>query len=227
MWREHRERRALIIDDDAGSIEIARAGLQSSFEHIELATSVDTAVEALLATPTTVLLDVKLAFEQSGAILKVLERLSAIVDIIATSANATLAQIIELQERGISKFTQKPFDPMAVMVQIERPPRAVPAMGRIIAPSAAAQLMRIRDARGLTPAEEAILGCALLRMTYDEIALARNVTLNTVKTQIKAVLAKLGVSSLQAATESMYTRSAPVLGATFSLSLHARVTGRH
>lgn len=63
----------------------------------------------------------------------------------------------------------------------------------VIESSAADELSKLRERARLTRAEVEVLGCALLRMSYQEIAAARGVSLNTVKSQMKALLAKLGI----------------------------------
>jgi DNA-binding CsgD family transcriptional regulator len=68
------------------------------------------------------------------------------------------------------------------------------AVRRIITTGAARELAKIQATAALTQAETEVLGWTLLRMTYEEIADARGVSVNTVKSQMKGLLGKLGVA---------------------------------
>jgi DNA-binding CsgD family transcriptional regulator len=68
------------------------------------------------------------------------------------------------------------------------------AVRRIITTGAARELTKIQATAALTQAETEVLGWTLLRMTYEEIADARGVSVNTVKSQMKGLLGKLGVA---------------------------------
>lgn len=95
-------------------------------------------------------------------------------------------------------------------------------MHRVIASSAADELSKFRARARLTRAEVEVLGCALLRMSYQEIAAARGVSLNTVKSQIKALLSKLGIERTADLAETLATLSGEPAGCEFTLRLEAR-----
>ena len=103
-------------------------------------------------------------------------------------------------------------------------PRDVPArcfVRCVIESSAAEELSKLRTRARLTHAEVEVLGCALLRMTYREIATARRVSLNTVKSQMKALLAKLGIDRAADLAEALARLSEESVDREFTLRLEA------
>ncbi len=88
--------------------------------------------------------------------------------------------------------------------------------------NAADELAKVRTRARLTRAEVEVLGCALLRMSYQEIATARGVSLNTVKSQIKTLLAKLGIERTDELAEALAKLPGEAVPCEFTLRLEVR-----
>jgi DNA-binding CsgD family transcriptional regulator len=94
----------------------------------------------------------------------------------------------------------------------------------VIESDAAHELSKFRTRAHLTRAEVEVLGCALLRMTYQEIATARGVSLNTVKSQMKALLAKLCIDRSADLAEALSRLPGEPVHCEFTLRLEVRAT---
>lgn len=92
----------------------------------------------------------------------------------------------------------------------------------VIEANAAHELAKLRTKAALTQAEVEVLGCALLRMTYREIAAARGVSLNTVKSQMKALLAKLCIERTTDLAEALANLPGEPFHYEFMLRLEVR-----
>jgi DNA-binding CsgD family transcriptional regulator len=92
----------------------------------------------------------------------------------------------------------------------------------VIESTAAQELSKFRTRARLTRAEVEVLGCALLRMTYQEIATARGVSLNTVKSQMKALLAKLCIDRTTELADALSRLPGEPVQCEFTLRLEVR-----
>ena len=97
------------------------------------------------------------------------------------------------------------------------PPRC--SVRCVVESNAARELSKVRINARLTRAEGEVLACALLRMTYREIATVRGVSLNTVKSQMKALLAKLYVDRAEDLVHALSRLPGGPLDCEFTLRL--------
>jgi DNA-binding NarL/FixJ family response regulator len=136
---------------------------------------------------------------------EVLERSSSVA-IVAVSQQAARSDVFRLRDYGVHTYLEKPIDPAVLHRSLvtlsscgESAPRAADRIGvgmwvmdRLIEETLNDYTARYR----LSNAEVEVLRCAVAGKNRADIARDRSVSTNTVKTQIRALLAKSGHATL-------------------------------
>lgn len=201
---------ALIVDDhgvlaDGLAMALQAEGLTAE---VHVPRSPEGVMDAVRERrPHLVLLDLDLGMERGGGVdlVEPLRTLGPRVLVLTGSTDRIVhARCLEAGAVGVASKAD-PFDQL--LDAIRRAARGEPAMGRRrreelldeLRRHRAAQSERLAPFERLTPKEAAVLLALAEGRSADEIARSSYVSLPTVRTQIRGVLVKLGVSSQLAA----------------------------
>lgn len=190
--------RALIVDSDLSTVTLLQSTLtREGVSQVRCESDWNGALEALAFAPQLLFCEVVLGPTSVFQILERMRTLGLSTHVLAMSATASRSQVFALHEYGVSCFWEKPLSALQVARAIDKlwqlPKNAPSAVRRY----AGAGLTSLCAEYQLTPAESRILACAELRMSYAEMATQHGVSRNTIKSQVRAVLGKLGASNLQ------------------------------
>jgi DNA-binding NarL/FixJ family response regulator len=201
---------ALIVDDhgvlaDGLAMALTAEGLPARVHVPSSAEGVLAAVEA--EGPVLVLLDLDLGLERGSGVDLVapLRELGPCVLVLTGSSDRLVhARCVEAGAAGVASKAE-PFD--RLLDAVRRAARGETAIGRLEREELLDELRRSRAERSerlapfarLTPKEASVLRALAEGRSADAIARASFVSLPTVRTQIRGVLVKLGVSSQLAA----------------------------
>ena len=201
---------ALIVDDHGVLADGLAMALQA--EGLPATVHVPTSADGILAAvanerPHLVLLDLDLGLERGSGvdIVEPLRALGARVLVLTGSSDRLMhARCLEAGAVGVASKAE-PFDQL--LDAIRRATRGEPAMGRRRREELLDELRRARAAHAerlapferLTPKEASVLLALAEGRSAEAIARASYVSLPTVRTQIRGILVKLGVSSQLAA----------------------------
>jgi DNA-binding NarL/FixJ family response regulator len=201
---------ALIVDDhgvlaDGLAMALVAEGLPAE---VHVPSSAEGILEAVAGRrPHLVLLDLDLGLERGSGVdlVEPLRALGPHVLVLTGSTDRIVqARCLEAGAVGVASKAD-PFD--SLLDAIRRAVRGEPAMGRLRREELLDELRRDRAARSermapferLTPREASVLLALAEGRSAEAIARASYVSLPTVRTQIRGILVKLGVSSQLAA----------------------------
>lgn len=196
-------KRALLVDGGNGwgrhvSATLAGAGI----DRICIVDTFRRAVERLTVTTTLIVTEVRIGRDSCFSLLDEAGALGHGPLIIATSTRAPLEEVFSLRDYGVHCFMEQPLSQtkLRTLFNSGHCGDEEPQVPRL--------LSRPPPGCELSPAEHAILRCLHQGMTYEQIAISRRVTRNTVKTQVRAVLAKLGAVDQKSLWRRMAAKSA-------------------
>lgn len=202
--------RLTIVEDHglmAQTLGLALAGEGHVVEVVDGAASSDLAADVLGTSPDVVLCDLDLGEGRDSmpAIAPVTAAGVPVLMVTGVTDPVRLARTVRAGAVGIVDKSA-PFDELVDAV------RRVARTGRLLDDHAREELLavlradeadaerRLAPFRELTPREGAVLGALAEGRTVDQIARADVVAVSTVRSQVKAILRKLGVNSQLAAT---------------------------
>jgi DNA-binding NarL/FixJ family response regulator len=152
----------------------------------------------------TVFTEVRIGRERCFGFLSRVLGCNAHASVVAISGNAPLRDIFLLRDYGVRHFIEYPV--------------SRPKVEAILAAQASSNEARTFDVplacktARMTAMEQATLDCVIRGMTHKEIAANRGVSANTVKSQIRSILSKMGVSNQkQLLSKMMHARAASSL----------------
>jgi DNA-binding NarL/FixJ family response regulator len=182
--------RLLIVDDHAVVREGLEAMLSMAPEISRIATAGDCA-EALAVCgtfhPDVVLLDLRLPGSDGFQVLDEIRRHSQRIRVLMLSSSATAAEVALARQRGASGYLEKSVDRATLLAAIGR----VAAGGSCFFRPAAD---RDRITPDLSPRELEVLSHLGRGLGNEDLGLALGVSGETIKSHLKAIFQKLGVS---------------------------------
>jgi DNA-binding NarL/FixJ family response regulator len=190
--------RALIVDHDQSAVALLQKTLTlAGVAKIRCESSLNGGLGALGFAPQLLFCEVVFGTDCVLQLLEHLRTRDTPVHVLAMSATASRSQVFALHEYGVTCFWEKPMTGSQVTRALDKlwQKRQTSQSGARRYESE--RLPTLCAAYHLTPAESRILAYAELRMSYDEMAAEHGVSRNTIKSQVRAVLSKLGASNLQ------------------------------
>jgi len=202
--------RALVVDSDPiwrGVVE--RALVAYGFCAVTAAASLEQARRELSGEEDVIVTEVVVAHETCLAFVASAVERSRRARIVAMSDRAPRPQVFRLRDCGVSAYLEKPFAASALHDCLEMLVRPVSRSSLTTAQAAAPQgpgawdaiveerLYAYRDRFLLTSAEVDVLRMLLGGMRRAEIARDRCISINTVKTQVRSILAKSGATNVR------------------------------
>jgi DNA-binding NarL/FixJ family response regulator len=190
--------RALIVDNDRSAVALLRSILtQAGVSNIRWESSLEGGLEALGFEPQLLFCEVVFGSDCVFRLLERIRTLKVVVHVLAMSATALRSQVFALHEYGVTCFWEKPVTGSQVARAIDKLWRKRERAQSGVRRCASERLPSLGAGYHLTPAESRILAYAELRMSYAEMAAEHCVSRNTIKSQVRAVLGKLGARNLQ------------------------------
>ena len=204
--------RILLVEDHGVVAHAIAATLRSTgFPEVEVADPADLRTESVLALadrfrPDLAVVDLSLGQDRSGVpLIQPLARRGAKVVILTASTNrAAHAEAIRAGALGVLDKAM-PFDQLVLRIQDAAEGRQVQPLSvkeELLAglrAREAADRKRLEPFTRLTAKERGVLAGLMEGHSAEEIAAGEGVALSTVRTHVKSILAKLGVSSQLAA----------------------------
>lgn len=164
-----------------------------------------TARDRLRGDEDLVIVEPSIAHESLETFLRELHAHAAPPRVIATSGRASRPEVFRLRGQGVCAYLDKPFAAAALHHCLQRLDQnafcASRSSLRRLESTATTRLEAViasyRDRFQLTLAETEVLDCVVRGMCRADIAAHRTTSINTVKTQLKSLLAKSGAASLR------------------------------
>jgi DNA-binding NarL/FixJ family response regulator len=181
--------RLLIVDDHA----VVREGLEAmlavdpGITHITTAANGADAIRQCTAeTPDVVLLDLRMPGGDGLSVLDTIRARWPVVRVLLLSANASTTEVLRARHAGASGHLSKSTDRASLLVAI----RQAAAGGTCFADDGA----RVVDAHGLSARELEVLSHLGRGLSNDDLGRVLGVSAETIKSHLKSVFAKLGVT---------------------------------
>lgn len=181
----------LVVEDDARALSVLERALGAFNAKVDVRASVPAALATLENGYELVISEMRVGGETCAPLwreLRFLQRPSALL--VTGGATARLREVFGLQSLGAAAFLEKPLNEVELADALHR-------LLRERRSPIAAQSAVVSMKYGLTRAESEVLECLLQRMTYGEVASHRQVSRNTIKSQMRVILEKCGANSLR------------------------------
>ncbi len=192
---------ALVVDSDRVWREtVARAVRKFERCHVQIASNLAEGCALIHSATDLVVTEVLLDREACFPLLHTAREKSPGARLVAVSGSASRTQVFRLHDYRVDAYLEKPFRTADLYRYLE--PASPPGLRRRVQPRAISgngvepALNQFRQRYCLSSAQCEILRCGLQGLRPSEIARERGVSINTIKTQIRQLLAKTGALNL-------------------------------
>lgn len=205
--------RALVVDSDLESVKhtvalVSRCGV----ERIDTAHNVATAKARMGDGVQLMLCEVLLDDEPCFPLLCAAKAREVPIAVVTMSARAPRSDIFQLRDYGAIAYLDKPLDLRKLQDCLHQIVRGYSSANeyknrcmRETPPTSIEETLFHYEGRyGLTTAEVEVLACAMSGLTRDQIARERSVSVNTTKSQIRALLEKTGAQTLRTLVDAAF-----------------------